>query len=185
MKINLADIPEEGKDFLFTHTNHHIASALKDVLKESQFITDFNIRPINSRDFEMRGTFKTVAPETCSRCGLDIELPIDEKFHEILIPKQPVDRQGKYAKKNHISDVEDDGTSTLEYEINMTMNITDYLHEVVALALPFIPAPAEDSEGNCVTCKVKVRGKLFKYEEEMPEEKPESPFKALKNLKLN
>lgn len=185
MKINLHDIPEEGKSFLYSHNNHSLKLALNDLLKDSHFETEFTIRPINNRDFEMIGFFKSHAPELCSRCGIDILLPVNEKIHEILIPSQSEDRKGKYSKPNHLHEAETGGPSTLEYPANMVLDITEYLHEVVALAIPYIPAPPEDENGDCVTCKVKVRGKLFSYNEEMPEEKPESPFTVLKNLKLN
>ena len=184
MRINLHEIPEEGKKFLWNEKTKEINRALEDLIGSSAHVAEFFIKPINSKDFEMTGSIKTQLPESCSRCGLDFCFPVSQKFHEIIIPAQPEDRTGKYAKVNHISEAVISGPSVAEYGENETFEMGEYLHEQVAIALPFNPAPPEKANGDCSLCDIPVRGKTFAYNEEMPEEKAESPFEVLKNLKL-
>jgi uncharacterized protein len=186
MRINLSEIPEEGKSFLYNNQTAELNQILFDLIGKSAHIAQFTIRPLNSKDFEMTGTIKTALPEQCSRCGIDFDFPISEKFHEILIPKQDQPRGGKYSKVNHLSDQhETEGPGSVEYDDGMHFNIGDYLHEVAALAAPFNPSGPEDENGDCSICKIPVRGRSFSYNEEMPSEKPQNPFSVLKNIKLN
>ncbi len=182
MRINLHEIPEEGKKFLWNEKTKEISRELEDLIGPSAYTADFFVKPINSKDFQITGTIKTQMPEACSRCGIDFNFPVNQSFHEILIPAQPDDRTGKYAKVNHISEAATSGPSVAEYGANQTFEMGEYLHEQVAIALPFNPAPPEKPNGDCSLCDIQVRGKVFTYNEEMPEEKAANPFEVLKNI---
>ncbi len=184
MKINLADIPEAGREYNWTHTSKELDTALNDLIHKNPYEAKFLIRPMNNRDFELVGTLKTSTGEQCSRCGIDFKFNIMEKFHSILIPEQPQDRLGKYARVNHVSDSVDTGHAVAEYPSSFMFDIGEFFHEVVALAVPFNPAPAEDSAGNCIECKIPVKGREFSYNEELPKEDKPNPFSVLKNIKL-
>ncbi len=184
MKINLTEIPEEGKQFVCTPQTGELNTVLKDLIGDRAFHTEFFIRPLNSKDFELTGTVKTELPEECSRCGLDFCLKVTPNLSAILIPRQSDDRTGKYAKVNHISEAIENGPATAEYD-GMVFDMGEYVHEAVAIAAPFNPAGPEDEKGDCTVCGIHVQGRSFGYDEEMPAEKPESPFAALKNIKLN
>jgi uncharacterized protein len=184
MRIKLHEIPEDGKSFSWNQKTGEISRTLEDLIGRADHLAEFFIKPINSKDFEMTGSIQTKVADDCSRCGLDFTFPVNQKFHEILIPKQPEDRTGKYAKVNHISESETSGPSVTEYDANMVFEMGEYLHEQVAIALPFNPAPPEKANGDCSLCDKPVRGKLFVYNEEMPEEKTPKPFEVLKNLKI-
>ncbi|RYZ82174.1 MAG: DUF177 domain-containing protein [Proteobacteria bacterium] len=159
-------------------------AVLRDLVGDTPYSTEFFIKPMNPRDFEMHGSVVTELPEDCSRCGLDFKFKVQTQFKEILIPQQEDTRTGKYAKVNHISEAEVDGPSVAEYQ-GTSFDFGEYLHEVIAIAEPFNPVPPENEKGDCSSCGIRVRGKTFGYSEEMPGEKPESPFAALKNIKLN
>jgi uncharacterized protein len=184
MKIHLAEIPEEGQSFICTPQTGELNAVLKDLIGDTPFQSEFFIKPLNSKDFEMAGFIRTELPEDCSRCGINFRLKINPSFREILIPRQQDTRTGKYAKVNHISEAMDEGPSVAEYD-GMVFDMGEYLHEVVAIAAPFNPAGPEDEKGDCSICGITVRGRSFGYDEQMPMEKPESPFAALKNIKLN
>ena len=184
MKINLADIPEEGRSFVWNSQTAEITSILKDLIDKAEYQAEFFIKPLTTKDFELTGFIKTKLPEQCSRCGIDFAFPINEKFREILIPKQSQPRGGKYSKVNHVSDLPDNGTESVEYE-GQHFDMGEYLHEVVGLAAPFNPAGPENDNGDCSICEIPLKGRTFSYNEEMPEEKPQNPFAALKNIKLN
>jgi len=184
MIINLAEIPEEGRSFTWNNQTGELNNSLSDLIGKKTFQAEFFIKPLNTKDFELSGTIKTGLPEQCARCGIDFDFPVSEKFREFLIPRQDQPRGSKYSKVNHLSDAHTDGPETLEYD-GQHFNMGEYLHEVVALAAPFNPAGPEDDNGDCTICKIPVKGRSFSYDETMPEEKPQSPFAVLKNIKLN
>lgn len=184
MRINLAEIPEEGQSFVWNSQTGELKQDLIDLIGANTYHTEFFIKPLNSKDFEVSGFIRTTLPEQCARCGIDFKFPINEKFREFLIPKQEQPRGSKYAKANHVSDTTESGIDTLEYD-GQSFNMGEYLHEVVAISVPFNAAGPEKENGDCSICDMPVRGRSFGYSEEMPEEKPQNPFAALKNLKLN
>ena len=184
MKINLFDIPEEGRTYHCDNKTGELNAVLFDLVGKNLHEADFTIRPLNSRDFEISGRITTKLPEQCARCGIDFQFPIDKKFQEFLIPKQSHPRGSKYSKVNHVSDLPEDGPDVSEYE-GSTFDMGEYLHEVVALAEPFNAVGPEDADGNCSICEIPVKGRSFSYDEEMPSEKPLNPFAVLKNIKTN
>jgi uncharacterized protein len=184
MRINLAEIPEEGESFIWNNQTGEINKDLADLIGKKTYVAEFTIRPLNSKDFELTGSIKTGLPEQCARCGIDFDFPVNAKFREFLIPQQDQPRGSKYAKVNHLSDIPSDLPETLEYQ-GQHFDMGEYLHEIVALAAPFNPAGPENDKGDCSICNIPVKGRSFSYDEKMPEEKPANPFAALKNIKLN
>lgn len=184
MKINLAEIPEEGKSFVVNNKTAELNSVLKDLIGELPHRAEFFIRPLNARDFELTGTIETELPSECSRCALDFNLKINQPLNGLIIPRQEDVRTGKYAKVNHISEALTDGPVTAEHD-GLIFDMGEYVHEAVAIAAPFNPVGPENEKGDCSVCGIRVRGRSFGYDEVMPTEKPESPFAALKNIKLN
>jgi uncharacterized protein len=59
----------------------------------------------------------------------------------------------------------------------MQFDLGEFLHEAVALEIPFNPC--------CASCAATKKDKVFVYDEKMGEETKPSPFQALKGLKLN
>lgn len=183
MLINLLEIPAEGKIYICNQNTGDLNQDLKDLLGQTPYQTEFTIRPLQAGTFELTGFIKTKLPEDCSRCGLDFDMPVDQSFRELLIPEQEIPRNSKFAKANHVSDMHNDGPSVVEYQ-GHHFNAGEYLHEVVALAEPYTPAPACTADGNCSLCKKPVSAEKFSYEDPGFEE-PVSPFASLKNIKLN
>ena len=183
MLINLTEIPEEGRQYICNEKTNDLNESLKDLIGKQPHQAEFFIRPMQPGTFELRGFIKTTLPEDCSRCGIDFDLSVDEKFTEILIPEQKMERTAKYAKTNHVSDMAG-GLETYEYKGNH-FNAGEYLHEVVGLSEPLTPAPACDASGNCSLCHKNVSKEAFKFEEPGFEAPTKTPFDALKNIKLN
>ncbi|HEY8270587.1 MAG TPA: DUF177 domain-containing protein [Pseudobdellovibrionaceae bacterium] len=184
MKINLSEIPEEGRTYIYTSKTGELNGVLKDLIGATPYHSEFFIKPLNSKDFELSGAIETELPEECSRCGIDFCLKVKPSLNAILIPRQMDDRTGKYAKVNHISEALDDGPATAEHD-GMVFDIGEFIHEAVAIAAPFNPAGPVDEKGDCSVCGITVKGRSFGYDEQLPVEKPESPFAVLKNIKLN
>ena len=184
MKIRLGEIPEEGRSYVWNTQTGEISHVLEDLIQDQVYQTDFFIRPINSKDFELSGKIATRTTDLCSRCGIDILFPIKANFREILIPPQPEDRTGKYTKVNHVSEINEDGPHSTEYGSNQSFDMGEYLHEIVALCIPFNPAPPPDEKGNCSDCGISVPAEVFKYDEKIEPDVNSNPFDSLKNLKL-
>lgn len=182
MIINLLEIPNEGKLFVCNNQTAEFNEVLYDLIQNTTYQTEFTIRPLEQGTFELTGFVKTELPEQCSRCGLDFQFKVDEKFKEMLLPELDQPRNSKYAKANHFSDLHHEGPSVTEYQ-GHHFNMGEYLHEVVALSAPYNPCAPVDIKGKCSICGINVFEKTFNYDEDF--EKPESPFSVLKNIKLN
>lgn len=185
MKIRLSEIPEDGKHFLLTRETAELNEALKDLIGCHDYTADFFIKPISSKNFQLTGSIKTSLPEECSLCCLDFKLPVSAKFNELLLPQMEEGRTDHYAKPNHQSDATSGGPNMVEYR-GQEFDMAEYLHEVVALEEPFNPIPEQNDKGECGVCGQNIKEKSFSYiEDDSKTLNPESPFSALKNLKLN
>lgn len=184
MIINLAEIPEEGRNYEYTTETGEVTAALADLIGENKYVTEFQIRPLNNRDFVLIGTIKTKSKELCSYCGQGIQFPVSVKFNEILIPPQEMTRDGHYAKPNHFSEIESEGPQSFEYSDGMKLNIGEYLHEAIALNVPYNPAPEVSAKGDCSDCGLNVQSLLKSYEEKPTPLEETNPFAVLKGLKL-
>lgn len=182
MKIRLSDIPPDGESFKINRNTAELNSDLQDLLGKHDYQIEFFIRPVGNGTYELKGDLNTDLDEQCSRCGEDFELPIAQKFIELLLPKFNQDRTDHFAKSNHFSDLNQDGPSTYEFRGD-SFDAGEYFHEVVALAVPFTPAPPLKDNGNCQLCDKPCKAAI-NYEQP-GWETPESPFAALKGLKLN
>lgn len=177
MKIKLNEIPENGEEYQFSRENAELNAILNDLVGNNTYQIDLTIRPLNSRDYDLTGQLATQIPEQCSRCGDHFQLQVNQRLHEILIPAVPTDRKDKSSRSTAITTSEDDQfeVSVSEYS-NSQFNVGEYLHEAVALQIPFAPI--------CQACEPK-KDELFIYDEKMGEEEKPNPFQALKGLKLN
>jgi uncharacterized protein len=186
MIIHLNEIPAEGNSYCFTRITGELNSVLADLIGSEDYKIEFHIKPM-SQGFELLGSTSARTPDLCSRCGIDIELPLNTQLKELMLPKLDLDRTAKYAKQNHLSDSDHltDTPSVIEVEGNV-FDVGAYIHEVLGLMIPINPAPPVDDCGKCTICGIDtLKENAFSYFEELPEVKTDSPFAALKSLKLN
>lgn len=182
--IRLSEIPQEGKSYTWNRETAELNTVLQDLLGSEKYEVQFFLKPVNSRDFMMTGTIRTQTPEDCSLCGISFKFSVDVRINEILIPTQSTERKGRYAKVNHVSDAADQGgPQAVEYSENETFNMGEYIHEAIAIAVPFKPVPDTNEKDECRVCGLNQKTHNFSYDEKMEEEKP-NPFAVLKNLKL-
>ncbi len=184
MIINLAEIPEEGRNYEYTTETGEVTEALADLIGENKYTTQFTIRPLNTRDFVLTGSIQTKSKELCSYCGQKIQFPLTVKFNEILIPPQEMTRDGHYAKPNHFTENEAGDLQSFEYSAGMKLNIGEYLHESIALQVPYNPAPEISAKGDCSDCGLNVQNLLKTYEEKPTPLEETNPFAVLKTLKI-
>lgn len=181
MVIHLNEIPPEGQSWILNNKTGELNEFLRDLIGRTPFSVELNLLPLQPGTFDLKGFIRTEIPESCSRCGLDFNFDVNEKFHELLMPALGTPRDAHFAKANHYSDLNHEGPEVVEYEGNV-FNVAEYLHEIVALSEPSNPAPAADAQGKCRVCQIPVENQTFSYDEEMPE--PESPFAVLKKMKI-
>ncbi len=183
MKIKLNEIPEEGFSYKFTRQTAELNEALADLLSTEEYQIEFIIKPLNTKDFTLSGSIVTKTKENCSRCGDLFKFPINKKIHEILIPKPEEDRTGKYAKTSVAISENDFDIAVLEYT-NSQFDVGEYLHEAVAIDIPFNPMPKMKTNGDCSLCDKPSNLDNIIYDEKLSVEKI-NPFQSLKNIKLN
>lgn len=183
--IRLAEIPEDGKNYIWNRETTELNQALQDLVKDQKYEVQFFIKPINSRDYMMTGHIRAQLPTDCALCGLDFKMPAHITINEILIPTQTTERKGHYAKVNHLSDAEGnaEGPQALEYAENQNFDMGAYVHGAIAITIPFNPMPETNEKGDCGICGLNQKSHNFGYDEIMVDEKP-NPFAVLKNLKL-
>lgn len=185
MIIHLNEIPEEGKSYIWNNQTAELNLILQDLIGNTSYSAEFFIKPLQQGTFQLTGKMRTQLPEECSRCGLDFNLAVDERFKELMIPSSGSgSRTSHFAKANHFSDLKEEAPSVVEYNGNQ-FNMGEYLHEVVALAEPNIPAPPVTKDDNCSLCLKNVRQIQQSYEDKGFEGDRKNPFDVLKGLKLN
>lgn len=180
--INLKEITEEGREFVFGEESKDLRNALRDLVGDLPIRARVFLRKLNGFSFEMRGAIETKTKEQCSRCAEDFDWEIHEKFKELMVPGTDLPRDGKSSKVNHFSELDTAQPQVLEYT-SEEFNLGEYLHEVVGLACPFNPAPPVDEKGSCSACHISLQNQNFNYDEDF--EHVQSPFSVLKNIKLN
>ncbi|PWU22621.1 MAG: DUF177 domain-containing protein [Bdellovibrio sp.] len=179
MKINLLEIPEQGRSWKVSEKTEDLHGVLNDLIEDNPLSCEFSIQPLSSGTFELRGWLKTAAPELCSRCGEDFRFVLDEKFRELLLPAMDTPRNSFFSKANHVSDMTEDSPSVCEYH-GQFFDMGEYLHELLAATRPSVPSPSVDPQGRCLQCKISVAGRSFGYDE--PMEDKTQPFHVLKSL---
>lgn len=180
MRINLNEIPEEGREWQLNRRTSELNEVLKDLIANEPYEAEFTIRPLQAGTYELMGKIQTKMPENCSRCGDGFKWDVSETYKELLMPEMDQPRNSHFAKPNHVSDMTNEGPSVTEYR-GQSFEIGEYLHEVVAIALPLVPAPPEDATGRCSTCKIMVRGCSFGSEDTTTLKT--NPFAVLERLK--
>ena len=183
MKIKLSEIPEDGFNYEFTRLSAEMNQALADLLGTEDYKIQFFIKPLNTKDFMLNGSIVTKTSENCSRCGDSFKFSINKKINEILIPKHEDDRTGKYAKTTVALSDRDLEVAVLEY-VNGQFDVGDYLHEAIAIDIPFNPMPQKKPNGDCSLCDKPFSLDPIIYDEKLSVEK-KNPFLTLKNIKLN
>jgi len=188
-KIKLNEVPEEGREYVFNQNTAELNADLADLIGSSPFSATVYIRPLNTKDFELRGQVQASTNEDCSLCGESFKLPAKIQMSEILIPSthrssEKNDKTGKQSKPNHISDLANDGTGVTEYQ-GEEFEIGQCIRQAIALSVPFNPKPPVNEKGDCSVCLMSQMTEPFSYDENMGNVEKKNPFAVLKGVKLN
>ena len=180
--IRLNDLPPEGKTFEYSRESGELNSTLAEFIGQNPYTIRFEIHPIGNA-FELRGTASTKMDLACSLCGIDFKQDIQEKLHEVIVIQEELPRVGHEARVNHTTELEATGPSYLEIP-SPDLNVAEYIHEIIGLAVPLKPLGKKDCETSCENADELVRQGLLIREQDAEKTK-NSPFGVLKDLKLN
>jgi len=181
MKIKLNEIPENGRDYHFNRKTGEINADLQDLIQDTPYELNFSIRPLNTKDYELKGLLQTHTQEFCSLCGENFKFNVNAKINEILIESAGADKDlEKQSRSNHFSELNENGPSVLEYNDD-EFDLGAFAHESAAINIPFNP--------KCENCIKSDTGVPFKYDEDMGNfekaKEKENPFNVIKGLKIN
>ena len=119
-----------------------------------------------------RGSLQGSAKVACSRCLGPVALPIDDHFTLTFLPHD-----------DHVDgedvELEDDDIDVATHDGEL-VDIAPVLRDHVVLSVPYAPLCAETCKGLCANCGAE----LNEGPCECPPPADDSPWSALKNLKL-
>lgn len=180
MRINLLEIPEEGREYIFESSRGELVAQLKDLVHGEPFRIRVFIRPLSSL-YEIQGEFEVRTPLICGACAEPFRLDVKKNFRELLMVGEQLDRRDKGSKVNHLSDLEDDDGSFCSHLDNSMFDAGEFIHEQIAFSEPTHPLGCPS--GNREACE-----NYKRFQDQLPSstpaEKSDSPFLVLKNLKL-
>jgi len=179
MRINLNEIPADGRSYEFNRQTGELNEALSDLLDKNQYQVELYIKPMGNA-FEMKGKIASRKQTLCSKCGFDIDLPLVQNVKEILIEEPKEYRKDQAVHGNGAVDFLADGPSVTHYR-SPFFNVDDYVHEAFALAEPFYP---ECGVNDCKNLK-EVEDKLKELEisSAMKQKVGHPAFSVLQKLK--
>lgn len=181
MKINLKEIPSEGREYICNQRTGEFSESLSDLVNTEPYTIHFLVRPLGNI-FEVSGDIKTQLGLICSRCAADFKMPIELKLNELLVPGEKLPRTGKEAKVNHISELDYSGPSTSVFE-SALFDMGPLVRDVVVLSEPNIPICDKDCKGLCQYCGLDLNKSSCNCDAE--NQKHTSPFSKLAEIKLN
>ena len=183
--IKLNEVPTDGKSYHYSQNDTLLAEALKDLVKNNPFQADFTITPMGEA-YHISGSIKAKMNLTCALCAVEFPFEVYEKINEILyIDKKQHSRKEKQGRANHMSDYKEGAAFCTELH-KEELNVSEFLHELIAIAEPPYPMGKPDCETSCENYQKAVQKGLFVPHDQINEDSAEkSPFAVLKDLKLN
>ncbi len=155
MRINLNEIPAEGRSYDFSRKTGELNDALADLLEKNPYEVELFIKPMGNA-FEMNGKIASHKMSICSKCGTDMELPLTQNIKEILIEEPKEYRKDQAVHGNGAVNFLGDGPGVTTYRSSF-FNVDDYIHEAFALAEPFYPECGENDCQNLKEVEAKLR----------------------------
>jgi uncharacterized protein len=179
LQIKLAEIPEEGKTYSYTQDSGELNLGLKDLIDEKPYRVSFTVTPIGNV-YEVKGELNTSFPRVCSRCGWDIEIPVQSKISELLIPKTQEERGDTQSKSGFLSDNDE---TAVTYFTGGVLDAENMLHEILALKEPPYPSCEKDDCEHLEEANARIE-RLKREADEATHSVNVNPFSTLKGIKF-
>lgn len=185
LHINLKELPLEGQDFSYSRANGDLARVLKNLLGENDFNVQFKLTPMGNT-FELKGGVSAAMDLQCSLCAIDFKYPVELKLFELVLvsKKTSLNKGDQQSKANHAHEWETQGPDYILLESD-TFDVSEYIHEMIALAEPLKPLGKPDCDENCENLGEKTKRPWLSYGSEKGADLGKSnPFQILEKIKL-
>ena len=179
VKIQLKDLPEEGKTFHFSRKDGKLDAALADLTGQNGYDAEVFIQQVGGA-FTVQGKSSFVGEDLCSRCGWDVTLGLSGKIDEYLVIEKERERIAHSPHGNKAIELENEGPETT-YLNSSVLDMGEFLHEQLALLWPDYPQCADHVA--CDQRRKENESKLAQDSE--PVEQGHPAFKVLDKLKRN
>lgn len=172
--VILKELPPEGREYSYSKSSGELDASLKDLVSDSPYNVDIQITPIGNA-FEIAGKIATQMNVPCSRCGRDMDQPIEDNFRELILVEDPRPRgeQGSHTASHLVND-----GPYCNYVTSQHFDIANFVHEHVASSEPFIV------ECGRADCEAWMEKAAVLPDRGAPLTAKESPFAVLKDLRL-
>ncbi|MCB9027047.1 MAG: DUF177 domain-containing protein [Bdellovibrionaceae bacterium] len=178
--INLNEIHPDGEPFQFNRKSGELNKILHNIIGDGDYNIEFTITPVGDV-FELKGHFFADKPLICSRCAFDFQSQLKEDFHEILVVSEELPRKGHLSRPNHSSEgFLHDGPFFNELR-SPHFSISNFAHEIMALAEPLNPLGKENCDENCENYLKALKEGWLKKEEALSPSR--NAFSILEQLK--
>jgi uncharacterized protein len=142
MKINLLDIGEEGHEFKYVRGEEPDIDKIVQETIDGLNDCAFNVNIMKTGDiFTATGRFTLEKDDVCSKCGQDIQIPIDHKFTEFLMNESRDDADQKGHAPHSGLNLENDQEVT--FVQGHVLDLGEFIREQVAVAIPSYPVCAD------------------------------------------
>lgn len=181
--IKLTDIPDEGQSFSYSDKSGELSQALHDIIDDNSYSVELTVQPIDTY-YLATGKIITQLSRICSQCGSDIQLPVNIKLNEILIPKAEMHKGDTQSKSGFIATDLDEQKTDVTYIVGGVLNVEELVREQIVITDPTYPVCPDKCEG-----LEEVRAKMSELEKNaehaMQGGAKQNPFEVLKKMKLD
>ena len=169
-KIELKELPIEGRDFHYNRDSGELNSGLEDLIGKNTYEAHLHLQPTGNI-YSITGNIQTRLQTQCSRCGRDMKHPVQNTFSELIIVEKPRPRN---SESSHF--ISEDASIYCNYIHSTSFNIEEFIHEHIASSEPYVvECLRNDCEKQVLEAQKKVKA---------PSEiAKENPFAVLKNFK--
>jgi len=181
MRINLNEIPAEGRSYVFDHKSGELNESLADLLGGRPYEVEFTLKPLGNT-FSLKGFCQTKMPEVCSLCGWDLELPIRAEWNEILIEDKPEHRKVQGVHGNQSIDFLNDSVSVTYYNGDH-FEAGEFVHEAIAISEPIYPSCGDENCEHLQEARAKQNELQQEFAKAEAERRGHPAFEVLENLK--
>lgn len=165
-RVQLTDIPDEGRDFHYSHESGELNQTLMDLIGKNAYSVDLKLQPMGNV-YSISGDIRTQLPTQCSRCGRDMEYPVSDNFNELIVVEKPRPRNSESSHS-----ISDDSSLFCNHVSSPYFNLGEFIHEHIAASEPFV---VECQRPDCET--------HLQQSQTPIEITKENPFSVLKNFK--
>jgi uncharacterized metal-binding protein YceD (DUF177 family) len=182
-EILLKELPPEGRDYEYDQESGELTPFLEELVGKNPYRVTMNIRPIGNA-YDVQGTLKTGLNLQCSLCAVDFALPIDQKFHDVVVINEAMHKGDTTAKTNHSSEWDESQPEGL-YLDKAVLDVKEFIHELIALAEPIRPLGGKAcDEGKCENLMDRPKREWLSLDPNDTISVHNHPFAALGKVKL-